>query len=514
MWCWGSDAYALGRPSGATDLLKPEPVPLVRGVDELVHRQGRTCARNPDGEVWCWGEGEDKPLLVPTPSSAGPLVLDDEGRLCAQHPLRCGEKAYGVFERVWPIDEVGWSYEASEASCSLDEQGGVTCRGNMAELVESEQPPATASGSLQVGAKHVCGLDSASVAWCRGEDDMGQRGSPETLGPVRSLAVGSNHTCVVTEDHRLLCWGSALEGQVGAPVPALEEPEPVEAVLDAKPTGLVQFGEQVCVRTDAGVACPSADCGKARFIPTAFQRAEVGAHGETCLFTPGGKAHCKNPLTRGELVWPDADARSVAMRLAQTDELWCVQRGRITPCDTGTETNDGSLRGISTGFGAACGVTRGGSLQCWLDGSREKAAHRFEGDFSSVDVPQRLARRSDGAFVWIDTDEGRLVEIPVPGLSRVSSDGSSTACGIDGDGSAWCWSAAEGKSERVNAKTRFVDLLRTDKVSCAIDENAKLWCWGSADLGQLGNGIARCASSLLDLTEQVHRALPQTSGGA
>ncbi len=508
VWCWGTDGSALGRASEATDTLEPEPVPYVRGVDELVHRQGRTCARNPDGEVWCWGAGLDTPEPMPTPSSAGPVVIDDEGRLCSQHPLACGEQRFDVFERVWPIDEVGWGYEASEASCSLDGRGHVTCRGNMAALLESDPPPNTVSGSLQIGAKHVCGLDSASVAWCRGEDDIGQRGNPGALGPVRSLAVGSEHTCVVTNDARLLCWGSAWDGQVGAPIPARQEPHPVKAILDGKPSGLVRFGEAVCVRTDEGVACPAAHCGRAQFIATGFERAGVGTQGETCLFNPGGEARCKNPLTRSEDVWSNADAPSMDARLGESDGLWCIERGRITPCDDEErKRTDGSLSAVSTRPYEACGLTRAGALQCWLDRRGEGRAHRFDGTFSSVTLAQRLARRSDGTFVWILDDEPGLEDMPVPGLSLVSSDGWLSACGLDGDGAAWCWRAPDGKAERVKAKSRFVDLVHARRVSCAIDDTAQLWCWGSAESGKLGNGISWCAANPYDVTEQVHRAL-------
>lgn len=508
VWCWGSNGRgALGRPTASGFDMRPGPVVRVNDAVDLVHRAGKTCARTEAGVVWCWGD-QRPPTRIGTTAYIGPLVLNGSGELCTQHPLRCdADDLSNPFERQWGFTTDWYASTELLEHCSLAEDGSGSCV-QSGPYRASLSLPLTQPGSWSVGESHVCGLGMDGLAWCVGDDSSAQLGELDSLGPVRSISTGARHSCALTESREVMCWGDNEYGQVGLPIRARPGDAPVKASLEPVARGLVRFGDDICVETDAGIFCPSKRCEAPGFEATEFEQALVGPHGKTCLYSPSGPAACAHKyeverMTRAEL--------SEVEQLARRPDFgrWCLAKGRLSPCNTEERLEtDGSLSSVSTDGNDACGLTARGDLRCYFVSSRKM--HTFSGPFDEVSMPEAYARRSEGAYVWIDTEEARLRPMPVPNLVDVSSEGINDACGVDESGVAWCWTLRrEPKPQRIDAPVPFSKIETTSQHACAIGGDGSLWCWGDNDRGQLGWGEARCSRAPVNLTERILRSLEE-----
>lgn len=85
------------------------------------------------------------------------------------------------------------------------------------------------------------------------------------------------------------------------------------------------------------------------------------------------------------------------------------------------------------------------------------------------------------------------VAMPVPAgtaaWSSVSA-GNQGTCGIQLDGSLWCWGSAllQFVPTQVGTDTDWDQVSFGNEVRCALKTDASLWCWGRNDLGQVGDG--------------------------
>jgi alpha-tubulin suppressor-like RCC1 family protein len=101
--------------------------------------------------------------------------------------------------------------------------------------------------------------------------------------------------------------------------------------------------------------------------------------------------------------------------------------------------------------------------------------------------------------------------MPVAGLTKVSSEGLNRSCGLDTEGTVWCWGLhGRGKVQRITAPLPFSDVEVTASHTCAIGEDASVWCWGNNVRGQLGSGEPRCARTPIDFTAEILQALEAT----
>jgi alpha-tubulin suppressor-like RCC1 family protein len=277
----------------------------------------------------------------------------------------------------------GWSF-----ACALTTEGQPYCWGNAGaddeawtvvpgDRIERRVPTAVAGGltfaSLSAGNQHACGVTTAGVAYCWGDNDDGQLGDGTTTAresPVRvatdvrfrSVSAGHLHSCGLTTDGRAYCWGGNSWGAVGGgdTTSSHRRPTAVKGALrfatisagSLYSCGVTTTGAGYCWGfntfgslgdgTTKSAAEPRAVAGEHRFRRIVASR--TSAQPVTCGITSDAATLCWGPLTEA---------------LGRQDGDESEKPGPII----------GSLRlrAISPGFSHTCGLATSGAVYCWGD---------------------------------------------------------------------------------------------------------------------------------------------------
>ena len=178
----------------------------------------------------------------------------------------------------------------------------------------------------------------------------------------------------------------------------------------------------------------------------------------TCALDVEGRAYCWGNNDRGQL----GDG---------TD----VRRTRPTPI-----RSDERFVQLTASAGHTCALTTDARAYCW-----------------GSNAGGQLGIGSSGSL-----SDHRTQPVPVAGdLRFVSlSAGAGNTCGIDEDGTAYCWGENTwgelgiGRAENafspalVAGSLRFVTITAGATHTCGVSIEGDAYCWGSNDLGQLGTG--------------------------
>jgi len=295
--------------------------------------------------------------------------------------------------------------------------------------------------------------------------------------PFASIAVGGEVACGLGAGGELSCWGSNFNGQLALGEETLPEPHPV-----ARPGALP------------------------------FARLSLGQT-SSCAVDADGIASCW-----GENFWGQAG-------LGDDDEP-------VFMCTLPSPVAGGhAFTSISAGFGHSCGVDDAGAAWCWgnnqdgqlglgagaPDHTRAPAAVEGGHVFTRIRAGNAVSCALDGdgkAWCWgapyapLGSDRGgdfspATEPIPVAGdHTFVALEVSfSHACGIDDEGSAWCWGdntsgqLGIGRDEPIVAEPAlvsgghaFAGLALGASHTCAVDLAGAAWCWGGNQSGSLGDG--------------------------
>jgi len=176
-FCWGNNTYGqLGTGSTASSATTPTAVDTsgVLAGKRLVEisaggsaSRSHTCARDSDGQLYCWGDNYFR-------------QLGDGGTALSRVPVRADYVALA-----------GHTFS-----------------------------------TISAGGQHSCAVDSTGAPYCWGAGANGQLGNgatPLSSDPVavatatsfRSASAGLGQTCGVTTANENYCWGNGTSGQLG-----------------------------------------------------------------------------------------------------------------------------------------------------------------------------------------------------------------------------------------------------------------------------------------------------------
>jgi alpha-tubulin suppressor-like RCC1 family protein len=177
---------------------------------------------------------------------------------------------------------------------------------------------------------------------------------------------------------------------------------------------------------------------------------------------------------RAVAIGSDAFDRAVAAAIDIDGRLWTW--GNRRPIHLLGEATDWTK--VAAGFDHACALRADGELWCWGHGEFGQLG---TGALEAAEVvePQRI-----GTARWIEIQASESV-----------------SCGIQVDGSLWCWGGADGllgfdavdnapSPVQVGTQTGWHGLEMGSQAACAIDAENQVWCWGDNTSGFLGTGAA------------------------
>lgn len=169
------------------------------------------------------------------------------------------------------------------------------------------------------------------------------------------------------------------------------------------------------------------------------------------------------------------------------DNCWGRTPIKVKNSDGGPGWSDWisvSVGGVYNSQNHTCGIRADRSLWCWGYGSNgELGVSTYSLYEGAKSLPTRVL--SDG--LWKHVAAGNYF-----------------TCGIQVDGSAWCWGQhysgqlGNGRTSgnyqyspaRVSSDEPWRIVTTGNNHACGIQENGTLWCWGDNNYGKLGNGTS------------------------
>jgi alpha-tubulin suppressor-like RCC1 family protein len=368
---------------------------------------------------------------------------------------------------------------------------------------------------IALGGSHSCAITSEGNTYCWGYDAFGQLGDAGTNTdqnkPVlidssnlnagekfTEITLGGSHSCAITSEGNTYCWGADSYGQLGDAGTNTNQNKP--ALIDSSN---LNAGEK-------------------------FTEIALGSS-HSCGITSEGNTYCWGVDGSGRL--GDAGTNTSQSKPVLIDS------SNLNAGEKFTE--------ITLGSSHSCGVTSEGNTYCWgwdaygqlgdagtntdqnkpvlIDSSNLNAGEKFTeialGGFHSCAIT------SEGnTYCWgydafgqlgdagTNTDQNKPVLISSANLSPVKkfkyiSSGSNHSCGIDSEGSTYCWGyGADGRlgdggtSNRylpvaidqslMALNEKFISLTAGGDHTCGITNIGAAYCWGQDVYNQLGNGAS------------------------
>jgi alpha-tubulin suppressor-like RCC1 family protein len=323
-YCWGTSFSGL-LGDGTNNVRRIRPVPVAGGLHFRRVEAGpfHTCGVTTDDLAYCWGRNG----------------YGEIGNGTFDAALTPAAVAGGLhFRAVTTSGGIG----GIAHSCGVTTSNRAYCWGNNESgqlgtptaFSSSAVPVAVAGGlsfrQVSAGGFHTCGVTTDNRAYCWGWNASGRLGNGKTdetihvvpvavVGGLRFRQVSSSgsHTCGVTTDSRVFCWGDNFVGQLG----------------EGTNTGPELCNDFACSTR------PVAAAGGRRFV-----RVSAGFGGYTCAVNPYERVFC----------WGNNDAAQLGDNTTTTPQLTPV---RVA----------GGLRwrSVSGGEVHTCGVTPDNLAYCW-----------------------------------------------------------------------------------------------------------------------------------------------------
>ncbi|NBT26149.1 MAG: RCC1 repeat-containing protein [Actinobacteria bacterium] len=395
-YCWGrndkgqlGDGTTINRSTpttvniSAVPVVVPTPSVEKAAFSSLAAGGYHTCGLTSAGAAYCWGANSSGELGDGTTTNRASPVAVTGGKtfasIVAGTRHTCGLTSAGA--------AYCWGYNAY-GQIGDGTAGGGDAQGNGSHTADRLSPVAVSGGktftSLAAGGSNTCGLTSAGVAYCWGNNYFGQIGDGTTgtalgddsanrLAPTAvsgnlifsGLAMGVFHTCGRTTVGKAYCWGQNSGGQIGDGTIGTNRLSPVAVSGNQSFSSLVVGYKDTC-----GVTAPGgAFCwGENNF----------GQIGDGT----GGLGYSDHSSDRSSPV--GVSGSQTFARLAAGESYACgVTTGSAAYCWGGNafgQIGDGSMTGrvtpaavagskqfttLTTGWYHTCGLTTAGIAYCW-----------------------------------------------------------------------------------------------------------------------------------------------------
>lgn len=424
VYCWGVGEEGQIGPDGPAVALRPVRVTGIPKATKIAAAIYHACMLSEDGDVWCWGGNEYGRIGVTPPQTfiavAGGPRTD---------PLRV--------DLPGPAIDISVS---NGSSCAVLASGHVSCWGR----------------------NHYGQLGRGTTS---GDSDVNLPALAMNLSDATRVSLDDDSACALRADGTVACWGENGRGLIDASDLAKSVPTPVAGFASATAIGL--GGDHVCAVMNGRVGCRGANESGQLGDGEVNDSDEVvlaslddavtieAAFGHTCAVRANGIAQC----------WGNNESYTVGDGTFEE---------RLVP--TSVVGMDDAIA-ISTGDLSTCAVRASGAVTCWGYGARGQI-----GDGRAAETRARRAMTlSNAAMVAV---------------------GDSHTCMSDTIDVA-CW-GANRKGQRGNGGNRepqatpevlsfgwpsgIVQLAAGHDFTCALLANATVYCWGENHLGQLGIG--------------------------
>jgi alpha-tubulin suppressor-like RCC1 family protein len=232
VYCWGSnESGQLANESISMNSRVPVKIEGLGNVTQLTAGEFFNCATTESGEVFCWGDNEDRQVssstedVVFTPTAVNYDDFFTQVSAGLQHA--CGVTLTKLV-RCWGDNgkgQLGANTDyANRWDLPITWDTNYVFNGNMGQVK-----------SVEAGYGFTCATSMTDELWCWGEGDSGQLGGGQTSfnggfnysddpvyisgssAGVSSFSAGQSHTCFVAESNDGYCWGWNRHGQVGDP---------------------------------------------------------------------------------------------------------------------------------------------------------------------------------------------------------------------------------------------------------------------------------------------------------
>ena len=239
------------------------------------------CAISNTGEVFCWGQDDDRQV---SDSPSGSFTS-----LASGSHFNCGiQTDESVF--CWGRDTNGQVNDAPNGSftnlslgethaCGIQSNGSIVCWGYDGQGQVSNAPSGSFT-NLSSGENHICGIQTDGSVVCWGYDDYGQVSNAPS-GSFTSLSSGKHFTCGIQSNGGVLCWGLDNYDQVGG-------------APNGNFTKIQAAHQHICgIQSDESLVCWGRDdYGQVSDTPSGNFTATSGGDYHTCGIRTDGSVTC------------------------------------------------------------------------------------------------------------------------------------------------------------------------------------------------------------------------------
>jgi alpha-tubulin suppressor-like RCC1 family protein len=240
MYCWGYNPFGALGSGTRTDQLAPGAVAFGPRFKSFGAGLGYTCGVSDINTAVCWGDNSSGQISSDAADSCGatqascslvPVVVRRAtGDPFVVSAVSAGEKSTCAIDPSGRAFCWGDNSSGQISSDAADSCGATQAPCSLVPVVvrRATGDPFVVS-AVSAGEKSTCAIDPSGRAFCWGDNTLGtlgtgdQRSSPVPV-PVassnefRSVSVGGYHACAIALDGRAWCWGTNLFGELGSQV--------------------------------------------------------------------------------------------------------------------------------------------------------------------------------------------------------------------------------------------------------------------------------------------------------